>query len=254
MKRIVLALTATAFLLPVSAVAGLAAYEYAGTSDDGVWTMTGSFVFNESDLVAGDELIDKIVSWEFNWTNGADTISTSSDTSGINRDPGLPAPTFIVDELRTIVAFQFENVYGDDRFPLIGFEFNGGRFNFTVEPYACCQQGSGSFSGPVLLVEFVDVEIKPGSDFDCNAVIPVAVLGSEAFDVAQIDASTLSFAGANPRERGNGALSCSTSDVNYDGYDDLVCQYQNATAQGAILGSLLDGTEIQGSDVFCVLP
>lgn len=254
MKKIILAVSVTAFLLPMSALAGLAAYEYAGTSDDGVWAMSGSIVFNESDLIAGDELIDKIVSWEFSWTNGLDTISTSSNTSDINRDPGLPPPTFMVDGTGAVVAFQFENVYGPDRFPLIGFEFNGARFNFTVEPDGCCLQGSGSFSGPNLVVEFVDVDIRPGSDTSCNAVIPVAVLGSEVFDVTQIDTSTLSFAGANPRQRGNGALSCNTSDVNDDGYYDLVCQYQNATAKVAVIGSLLDGTEIQGSDVYCVAP
>jgi hypothetical protein len=252
MRRILLAVMAAAYFLPVSAFAGLAAYEYTGTRDDGLWAMSGSIVFEESDLVAGDELIDKIVSWEFNWTNGPETISTSSDTSDINWNLG--PPTFKVDDSLAIVEFQFENTYGEDRFPLIGFEANGERFSYTVVPYGCCQQGSGSFSGPELIVEFVGVDIKPGSDTSCNAVIPVAVLGSAEFDVTQIDTATLSFAGANPREKGNGALSCNTSDVNYDGFADLVCQYQNATAEGALAGSLLDGTEIQGSDVYCVTP
>lgn len=257
MKRIILAVTATAFLLPVSAFAALVAYEYQGTSEDGVWTVSGSMVFDEDDLVAGEELIDKIVSWEFNWTNGSETISTSSEVSSIigGDDPnGPPRPTFMIDETRTIIAFQFENDSGPERYPLIGFEFNGSRFNISVAPNACCLQGDGFFSGPETIVEFVGVDIKPGGGENCNAVIPVAVLGSETFDATQIDLSTLTFAGASAREKGNGALSCNASDVNSDGYIDLICQYQNVTAEGAILGALYDGTAIQGSDVYCVTP
>jgi hypothetical protein len=257
MKRIVLAATVTAFLLPVSAFAALVAYEYEGTSDDGAWAVSGSIVFDEGDLVADEELIDKIVSWEFNWTNGLETISTSSEVSSIigGGDPnGPPLPTFIIDETHTIIAFQFENDSGPNRYPLIGFEFNGARFSISVVPNECCEQGNGSFSGPETIVEFVDVDIKPGGGENCNAVIPVAVLGSATFDATEIDLSTLTFAGASAREKGNGALSCNASDVNSDGFVDLVCQYQNVTAEGAILGTLNDGTAIQGSDVYCVTP
>jgi hypothetical protein len=103
-------------------------------------------------------------------------------------------------------------------------------------------------------VVFVDVDIKPGSEANCNAIIPVAILGSETFDVADIDVMSLTFLGASAREKGNGALSCSTEDVNSDGILDLICHYQNATADGAVEGALIDGTPIQGSDVYCVTP
>lgn len=263
MKRLMMAVTITAFLVPASAFAGLVAYDYAGTSDDGAWTVSGSIVFDEANLVAGEDLIDKIESWEFSWRNGSESFSTSSEVSGIfpgSADPyGPPAPVFIIDDTLTIVAFQFENEAGLGRHPLIGFEPNtiGTRFNISTAPGECCTQGNGSFSGPVPVpptVVFVDVDIKPGSDGYCNTVIPVAVLGSETFDVTEIDVTTLTFAGTSAREKGNGALSCYTSDVNSDGLIDLVCQYQNATADGAVEGSLYDGTSIQGSDVYCVTP
>lgn len=98
----------------------------------------------------------------------------------------------------------------------------------------------------------VGIDIKPGTDTACGGVIPVAVHGSEAFDVTQIDPGTLNFQGLSVRSRGNDSLSCSVKDANSDGYVDLVCQYQNDSAEGVITGRLLDGTPIEGSDIFCI--
>lgn len=98
----------------------------------------------------------------------------------------------------------------------------------------------------------VGIDIKPGNDAVCGGVIPVAVLGSETFDVTQIDLAALSFQGLDVRSRGNNALSCGVKDANADGYVDLVCQYQNDSTEGVVTGRLLDGTPIQGSDIFCV--
>ena len=98
----------------------------------------------------------------------------------------------------------------------------------------------------------VGVEIKPSGKSDCQGVIPVAVLGSATFDVSQIDTETLSFQGLDVRMRGNGSVSCGMKDVNLDGYSDLLCQYTNGETDGVITGRLLDGTNIEGSDTFCV--
>ena len=57
MKRLILAVTVTAFLVPASAFAGLVAYEYEGVDTTGVWTVSGSIVFDENDLEEDVELI-----------------------------------------------------------------------------------------------------------------------------------------------------------------------------------------------------
>lgn len=98
-----------------------------------------------------------------------------------------------------------------------------------------------------------DIDIKPGSDRDCRGAIPVAILGNDTLDVTQIDPATLSFEGLDVREKGNGALSCHAEDINGDDFADLVCQYQDATTEGTVTGELLDGTPIEGADIFCVV-
>ncbi len=101
--------------------------------------------------------------------------------------------------------------------------------------------------------EPVTIDIKPGSDPVCNGATRVAILGSVTLDVIQIDQTTLSFEGLNVRERGNGALSCNIRDTNRDGFADLVCQYQDTTTEGTLIGELLDGSHIEGTDTFCVV-
>jgi len=99
----------------------------------------------------------------------------------------------------------------------------------------------------------IAIDIKPDSNPDCSGVIPIAILGSDSLDVTQIDPTTLSFEGSGVRERGNGALSCRIEDTNSDGYADFICHYQGVTTEGTLNGELLDGTLIEGADVFCVV-
>ena len=257
-------------LLPVSAFAGQVAYSYSGLSyewDDPRWEISGSFVFDESDINdaanSGADLIDKIVSWEFTWTNGEKTYSLSSAAGdAINYDPSVyiytGRPVFKVDESGQIAELAFEALETPSplvRTTVVAFSsFEGSGFGITFGPDLCCTGGPGAFTGPTLVLEYVDVDIKPSSDTSCNAVIPVAVLGSETFDATLIDASTLSFVGASARQTGNGTLSCHVSDVNDDGHMDLLCQYKDATAEGTVTGELYDGTAIQGSGIYCVSP
>ena len=97
------------------------------------------------------------------------------------------------------------------------------------------------------------IDIKPGSDPNCfninsHGVIPVAILGSDTFDVSNIDQSTLSFGGLEVRIRGNKWPSCGLEDTNGDGLFDLVCQFQDNTdywsggdSEATLTGELLDG-------------
>ena len=84
-------------------------------------------------------------------------------------------------------------------------------------------------------------------------------MGSDTFDVNDINTDSLRFADAQVKMIGkkDPQSLCSTEDVNDDGYDDLVCHF-NTTELGNMLdgtstsatvkGETVDGTPIEGSD------
>ena len=250
-----LAVVIALFLAPLTANAGLVAYDYSGQGFGGVWTISGTFVLDEADVIPGDNLVTKIVSWEFSWTDGVEVITTSSD-DGSTLGPDLSPQEnfyFVVDENKEVLRVAMESRPADgSRFPLFGFEFDGLTWNASTSPVDCCVQGNGSFAAPRTLVESVGIEIRPGSDDNCGGVIPVAILGSDTLDVAQIDPVTLSFSGLGIRTKGNGTALCGIEDVNADGFDDYVCKFENGETDGKVSGALLDGTAIEGVDSFCV--
>jgi len=106
----------------------------------------------------------------------------------------------------------------------------------------------------------VSIDIKPGSDdnpvnLKANGLLPVAILGSDTFDVGEIDQTTLALAGAEPQERGNSGNFGAFEDVNSDGFMDLMLRFPIAdlsfepgATEAMLTGSLLDGTDIAGSD------
>lgn len=124
----------------------------------------------------------------------------------------------------------------------------------------------------------VEIDIKPGSYPNCfnindHGVIPVAILGSEAFDVTTVDISTIVFGGLEVRVRGNKGPLCHIEDVSGDpvvsqglpdGFDDLVCQFEDDSSawvsgndEATITGTLLPefgGSSITGSDSICIKP
>lgn len=118
--------------------------------------------------------------------------------------------------------------------------------------------GRRVYSGTITLVPAADIDIKPGSDINVvnprsQGVIPVAIFGSESFDVAGIDPSTLSF---GPGETGpSHAVGGHPEDVNDDGFVDLVSHYpvqESGIALGdteaCVTGASLDGTPLAGCD------
>jgi parallel beta-helix repeat protein len=124
--------------------------------------------------------------------------------------------------------------------------------------------------GAPAAIQVVGIDIKPGSypnsfNNDGHGVIPVAILGSDSFNVSQIDVSTLRLAGLALSMKGNGAYQFSIKDVsgNFsntmngepDGYPDLVCQFvdqdgvwKQGESIATVRGKLSGGAPFMGTD------
>jgi parallel beta-helix repeat protein len=112
----------------------------------------------------------------------------------------------------------------------------------------------------------VTIDIKPGSDPNSinpksKGKIPVAILSTADFDVPnEVDRDSLTF-GPIGDEDSLAFCSPSPEDVNYDGYDDLVCHFYTQSAGfacgdewGYLKGETVDDVPIEGSDSVRIVP
>ncbi len=121
---------------------------------------------------------------------------------------------------------------------------------------ACtCSAGPGICDGDNVCNADISIDIKPGSDPNSinpkkMGLVPVAILGSETFDVLDVDYANVLFGtgGAMPVHMG-------LEDVNGDGFIDLVLLYSQketgivkGDTEACISGALFDGTPIEACD------
>lgn len=103
------------------------------------------------------------------------------------------------------------------------------------------------------------IDVQPGNPLNLidrtARATPVAILGNQAFQPAvQIDRSTIELSKASVHTS-SGQPACSTSDVNKDGYSDLVCQVrteqitprEHEPSVARLIAMTTDGNYIQGS-------
>lgn len=133
----------------------------------------------------------------------------------------------------------------------------------TSNPTGLIYQADITYSCPIV----VNIDIKPGSYPSCfnndgNGVIPVAILGSETFDVTTVDPGTVTLDGLAVAFKGKSdKLLAAYEDVNGDGYLDLVLKIQDidgtftsGSGTATITGKLYDGTPIIGTGDICIVP
>jgi len=127
-----------------------------------------------------------------------------------------------------------------------------------------CSNGAGTCDGSGTCFKTAAVDIKFGSDPNCikktsRGVIPVVILGSDSFNVSDIDVSSLEIDDDATPGGGVAPVKDAIKDVDGDSFDDLVLKFKTSDLNTAVLltdgnvltitGVFLDGTPFVGDDV-----
>lgn len=139
---------------------------------------------------------------------------------------------------------------------------------YTLGEGCTCDRCDWTFITYCYAIKEVMIDIKPGSDPNCfnndgHGVIPVAILGSDDFEVTDIDIDneTVSLEGMAVKMAGkSNKLLARIEDVNEDGFDDLMLQiedvdgsFEPGDTEAVLTGNLVDGTPFQGTDTICIV-
>jgi cell wall-associated NlpC family hydrolase len=112
----------------------------------------------------------------------------------------------------------------------------------------------------------VEIDIKLGNfpnsiNLNSKGTTPVAIFGSNTFNVYQINLNSVTLAGAHITSKSNGQLMASYDDINKDGFIDLVVHFTtrelNLTSndnKAYLEGQLISGEIIKGSDSIRIVP
>jgi hypothetical protein len=142
---------------------------------------------------------------------------------------------------------------GSRIFPVLQGSSNDGRFIFTAK-------------GAVDVAQVVTIDIKPGAypnsiNLGSNGTVPVAIFGSRTLDVMKIIPASITLAGAGVKVKGKGQPMASFSDVNGDGFTDMIVHVTTdaleltaADTQARLEAATVDGVKISGFDTVRIVP
>ncbi len=161
-------------------------------------------------------------------------------------------PTLSHDDVREILTTTAEDQVGPPHEDTPGRDdfFGYGRVNL--------------FKALSAFVIVAEIDIKPGSDSNpinpsLEGDLPVAIFGSDSFDVADVDVATLAFGPSSaPIAHSHGPHS---EDLDGDGFTDLMAHFRIqktgiafGDTEACIAGETLDGTHFEGCDAMRTVP
>ena len=137
------------------------------------------------------------------------------------------------------------------------------RVFWTIQEFVLAEDVWATQITELRLVDEIEVaiDVKPGSatnpvNLRSRGVLPVALLGSASFLVADVDASTLVFGPSAASPSGDPAF----EDVNADGFVDLVLHFRTletgiavGDTQACLIGATLGGRDFRGCDAVRVV-